>query len=49
MYIDLENRITSGNNKIKLAIMDTNDHFNSILKITKVIIKAAIPTATFNP
>lgn len=45
----LDHLKTKGNKRIKEAIIEIKATFKEVLKITKEIINAAIPIATFNP
>lgn len=49
MYMFLDKRKTNGNETISEAIIEMKATFRLEPKIKKEIIKAAIPTATFNP
>ena len=49
MYMFLDQRKTNGNKTISEAIIAIKATFRLEPKITNEIIKAAIPTATFNP
>lgn len=49
IYMFLESRNTKGNNTTKVIMMLRKDCSMVVPKKTKETIKAAIPTATFNP
>ena len=49
MYMFLDQRKTNGNETISAAIIEIKATFRLEPKITKEIIKAAIPIPTFNP
>ena len=49
MYKFLDSRKTKGNNTMRVITIAINDSSIVALKNTNETIKAAIPTATFNP